>query len=199
MSCSPNPRHCGGSGGCQGSTQQLGFNYTITAGITTDADYPYQGETGKCKTSEIKPVAGIKGYVTVQPNNYTALAAAVATKGPVAITVAAGGIGWQIYKFGVRPNPKRTTQLGPKPRPNLGRTLDGGNICPHWKVFDGLLGIGCGYTLDHGVQVVGYGTQGKKGYWWVRNSWGSLWGEGGYMKLARFGEGNETTNPNANG
>merc|ERR1719453_2792755 len=53
VSCSPNPDHCGGSGGCDGSTQPLAFDYTKTAGITTEADYPYAGSTGKCDESKI--------------------------------------------------------------------------------------------------------------------------------------------------
>ena len=28
VSCSPNPKHCGGTGGCDGSTQELAFQYT---------------------------------------------------------------------------------------------------------------------------------------------------------------------------
>merc|ERR1712070_1278364 len=62
VSCSPNPQHCGGSGGCDGSTQPLAFDYTKTAGITTEANYPYRGTTGTCDTSKIKPVAQNDGY-----------------------------------------------------------------------------------------------------------------------------------------
>jgi len=40
-------------------------------------------------------------------------------------------------------------------------------------------------STDHAVTVVGYGTSGGEDYWLIKNSWGTGWGEGGFIRLKR--------------
>jgi len=152
LDCTPNPHHCGGTGGCEGGTVELAYDQVKQNGIATEKAYPYlSGNTGRdyaCKNT-IPKVANITGYVTIATNQQEPTMEALANIGPLAINVEA--MPWMGYRSGV---------------------------------FDG-----CNQKnpdIDHVVQLVGYGTDAAYGdYWLVRNSWGSGWGEGGYIRLKR--------------
>jgi cathepsin L len=150
--CAPNPNHCGGTGGCAGSTAEIAFDYvTKSDGLYQEYQYSYSSYYGKdyeCTIPTGNPVATINGYVQLPENNYAALMNAVAELGPMAISVDASA--WSAYESGV---------------------------------FDG-----CNQKnpdIDHAVTLVGYGSEGGKDFWLVRNSWSPAWGVQGYIKVLR--------------
>jgi cathepsin L len=98
VSCSKNPQHCGGTGGCGGSTAELAFATVSQTGIATEAAYPYVAQTGTCKET-VPKTAKIDGFVQLPENNYTALMNAIATIGPQAVNVAANS--WGSYRSGI--------------------------------------------------------------------------------------------------
>merc|ERR1719414_536504 len=103
--CTPNPLHCGGTGGCRGSIPQLAYNYVQLFGLASNADYPYlsgvTGLAGRCKydVERRTPVVGITGYDTLAPNDLATAMDHLANIGPLA--VAADASRWQLYGSGV--------------------------------------------------------------------------------------------------
>lgn len=63
-------------------------------------------------------------------------------------------------------------------------SLDGVNF--YWQFYSSGVLSQCGSNnvLNHGVQVVGMQSFSNGSAWWVvKNSWGSNWGENGFMRL----------------
>lgn len=55
-----------------------------------------------------------------------------------------------------------------------------------WETYQGgVFAEDCGSNVDHAVQIIGADTE--KGYWIVRNSWGSQWGVDGYAYVKMNG------------
>ncbi|EEF39859.1 senescence-specific cysteine protease SAG39 [Ricinus communis] len=136
--------------GCEGGLMDDAFEFIIeNNGLTTEANYPYEGVDGSCNTRKAaNHAAKITGYENVPAYDEEALRKAVANQ-PVSVAIDAGESAFQHYSSGI---------------------------------FTG----DCGTELDHGVTVVGYGTSddGTK-YWLVKNSWGTSWGEDGYIRMER--------------
>lgn len=179
VNCVPNSHHCGGTGGCDGSTVELAMNYVAAQGLATSEKTPYHGQDQTCTgvptsllsnvddghhsledmiavgfhavntQSDLGAALGLKGWERLPENKYEPLMRAVAERGPVAVSV--GASDWSMYSGGV---------------------------------FDA---CGKDAVIDHAVTLVGYGVDKdrKEKYWTIKNSWGLGWGEGGNIRLLR--------------
>lgn len=101
--CTPNPFECGGKGNCQGATAELAFDYVANSeGLYDEFQVPYTeyyGIESTCMLPSDTPRATISGYVKLEENNYEQLMHAVATVGPIAVSVDASS--WHSYSSGI--------------------------------------------------------------------------------------------------
>jgi len=110
LDCTPNPQHCGGTGGCSGGTAELAYDNLKNIGIASEWVYPYnshQGSDFQCDKSRSSPYAKITGYVPLPSNQQDPLLIAVAKVGPIAISVDASS--WHFYASGVFDDCNQTT------------------------------------------------------------------------------------------
>jgi len=101
LDCTPNPDHCGGTGGCGGGTAELAYDSLKSIGIASEWSYPYisyHGDDFQCVRGRT-PYTRIDGYVTLPFNQQDPLLVAVATIGPIAVSVDASA--WHFYGGGV--------------------------------------------------------------------------------------------------
>jgi cysteine peptidase B len=55
-----------------------------------------------------------------------------------------------------------------------------------WQTYRGGIMTNCqSYQLDHGVVIVGFDDNNNPPYWILRNSWGTTWGEQGYIRVQK--------------
>jgi cathepsin L len=170
VECTPNPRHCGGDGGCQGATAELAMEWILVNGLANASEVPYKATDGACTRSNtsaaVKPLFlgmsapaasqggaafGMTGWSTLPKNQYEPLKRALALTGPVAVSVAADQ--WFSYDFGI---------------------------------FNG---CGKDAVISHAVVAIGYGEEAGTKYWAIQNSWGDDWGEEGNIRLERHEDG----------
>ncbi|KAJ8967122.1 hypothetical protein NQ314_003074 [Rhamnusium bicolor] len=125
-------------------------------GIDSEESYPYQGRDLPCRYITSANVTSTKGYAIIERGNEEHLKAAIATIGPIAIGIDASQIEFTLYHKGIYYNPRCSSGL-----------IDPEN------------------ELDHAVLAVGYGSENGEDYWLIKNSWGTDWGDDGYIKMAR--------------
>jgi len=102
VDCTPNPDKCGGTGGCEGATFELAYDYLAGMdGQALESEYRYHQKDMQCKDSSatFKAAVSMTGYTNVDSNNQTAVMDALVNGGPLGIVVDAGG--WGMYWSGV--------------------------------------------------------------------------------------------------
>lgn len=102
--CAPNPAHCGGVGGCEGSTAELAFEWAAgSKGLYQEYQVPYSSYYGTdyaCDEPTLtQPVATIGDYVKLPNNDYDSVMNAISSVGPLAINVDAST--WHAYESGI--------------------------------------------------------------------------------------------------
>lgn len=158
VSCVENPRHCGGSGGCNGATIELAFEYTMASGLRTEHEFPYSASDRPCpapgapasllQAGEGAAAFGMMNWTRLPENSLFPLKQALVEWGPVAVSISAGG-SWNYYDSGIMDSCVRDA------------------------------------VVDHAVVLIAYGEEGGTKYWQLQNSWGPDWGEGGRIRILR--------------
>jgi hypothetical protein len=150
--------HYSGFDGCHGSTYDYEeLNALVDYGICCEADYPYTDDEQTCPLTAYPSTVRFESWNRVPCSDIEAIKTAIMTYGVVDAAVYAGSA-FQAYSGGVYEDLNGSCASSP-----------------------------CYYTpTNHAIALVGWDDnppEGGGGCWILRNSWGSNWGEEGYMRI----------------
>lgn len=180
VDCVANPHKCGGSGGCDGATVELAFDYVLNNGLQTEEQDPYRGAGGTC--SAAASLAQLRAARDDGGEDLATLTAEGAHAAPPdAPGRAIGMVGWErLPENRYEPLMRALVERGP-----VGVSVSAGA----WFSYQGGVFDGCGKdaVIDHAVTLVAYGVDHElnEKFWTIQNSWGPSWGEGGKIRLLR--------------
>jgi KDEL-tailed cysteine endopeptidase len=101
---------------------------------------------------------------------------------PVGMTPAAQVSGWYTLPAGTASQRENAMGEFVKQQP-LSVAVAANNGFQFYK--GGVLTSGCGRSINHAVLLTGYFTQSDSAYWRIKNSWGPLWGDQGFMNIKK--------------
>jgi cathepsin L len=182
VDCVPNPRECGGSGGCNGATVELALQYVLEKGLSDASSKPYMGRrAGKVGCAALEDV----GEATKQGTSFLSLAANLGDGMAVA---SRGGAGVGLKQWYKLPE----NQALPLMRAVMEGPVAISVAASSWYLYTRGIYDSCDKdaVIDHAVTLFGYGhildpQKKKKKFWTIRNSWGKDWGESGFIRLLR--------------
>jgi len=145
--------------GCNGGWPWAALTDLVSwGGEELESVYPYTAQTGTCQRSQSDTILPIRNYTCLSGPD-------LADETQMATFVAATG--------------------------PLSIAMDAGILQSYTRgiIKPGRFFDTCSKkSLDHAINIVGYGTENNEDFWIVRNSWGADWGESGYFRIIR-GEG----------
>jgi C1A family cysteine protease len=141
--------------GCEGADYDYYELEALTVeGVGSEADFPYrETDPGLCTHWE-DPTVVFRSWHRIPCNDIEAIKTAIMTYGVVDAAVYAGN-DFLFYDSGIYEDANTTCEWTP-----------------------------CYYAIsNHGVALVGWDDNNGDGYWILRNSFGTWWGEEGYMRI----------------
>ncbi len=195
VSCVQNPNQCGGTGGCEGATAELAYNYIANHGVVKEEDFPYRARDGlTCPLSRSDMTSFEKEMMMNEGTETTAMkrlrrrrrnnvnqASSSSSSVPIVAKIEGyANIPSNDYKALMNAVAKHGPVVVALAASSWSFYAGGVYSPPsHPSPMD--------WDLNHGVVVEGYGTDEITGedYWLVRNSWSARWGEKGYIRLKR--------------
>lgn len=161
VDCVSNPKHCGGRGGCRGATPELAFDFMQSTGVPLENNLPYEQEDGKCPINpfpEDWARVTLAGWRQLPSNQAQPLMRALVEDGPVVVAVDAHG--WYHFRSGIFDGCQK-------------------DAVPNHSV------LAKGYGVASGADNPKGETHSPLKYWLIQNSWGTEWGESGFIRLFR--------------
>jgi len=180
VNCVPNPHKCGGPGGCGGATVELALHWVLNHGLADEDEEPYAAEDGVCrKTASAALQLPAHAAEDDHLDQITAPGVHHATFGDLALSF--GMQGWErLPENAYEPLLRAVVEQGP-----VAVSL----AASGWFSYAGGIYDSClkDAVIDHAVTLTGFGEDEKAGqlFWLIKNSWGSSWGEKGYIRLLR--------------
>ena len=147
-----------GFDGCEGADYDYEELTALTVyGVCNEGVYPYQDHEQLCGVSPPPPTVTFESWQRVPCGDVDAIKAAIMTYGVVDAAVMATSA-FSAYESDIYEDANISCSSSP-----------------------------CYYTpTNHAIALVGWNDNGdpeKVGYWILRNSWGTSWGEEGYMRI----------------
>jgi len=99
-----------GNAGCNGGDMLTAMKWTETHALANEADYPYKGTDGTCKT-DIKGVVECTSEVAVATGSESALTASIEIA-PTSVAIDANALSFQLYKSGLYDPKDKTFPCG---------------------------------------------------------------------------------------